>query len=137
MAPFPFPPESLNEWRPLDEGAADRGHLCFPTFFRPRRCVRAVKSSRSRNRRRWKSRSIHFSASIVRLGKRWLPGGDFGLSMLAFDDCLFSGFGLGFRTPSFGGSPSVRSAFLAPKRCRRTLRTNVTTTLTPGGSHKA
>src|SRR4028119_606062 len=29
-------------------------HLCLATFFRPRRCVRAVKSSWSRNCRRWK-----------------------------------------------------------------------------------
>ena len=95
MASFPFPPESLNEWRPLDE-AGRRSWLTYASqrFFDPGAVFVPSKA---------RGRVIVVDGSLVdtllgfycAIGEAVNgPGGYFGLSMLAFDDCLFSGFGL-------------------------------------------
>jgi hypothetical protein len=95
MASFPFPPESLNEWRPLDE-AGRRSWLTYASqrFFDPGVVFVPSKA---------RGRVIVVDGSLVdtllgfycAIGEAVNgPGGYFGLSMLAFDDCLFSGFGL-------------------------------------------
>ena len=97
MASFPFPPESLNEWRPLDE-AGRRSWLTYASqrFFDPGVVFVPSKA---------RGRVIVVDGSLVdtllgfycAIGEAVNgPGGYFGLSMLAFDDCLFSGFGLEF-----------------------------------------
>jgi hypothetical protein len=97
MASFPFPPESLNEWRPLDE-ADRRSWLTHASqrFFDPGGVFVPSKA---------RSRAIVVDGSLVdtllgfycAIGEAVNgPGGYFGLSIEAFDDCLFSGFGLEF-----------------------------------------
>ncbi|MFM9265030.1 barstar family protein [Tychonema sp. BBK16] len=94
MASFPFPPQSLNEWCPLDE-AGRRSWLNYASrrFFD----TGGVLVSKA------PGRVIILDGSLVdtllgfycAIGEAVNgPGGYFGRSMEAFDDCLFSGFGL-------------------------------------------
>lgn len=97
MASFPFPPASLNEWRPLDEAGRRSWLTCASQrFFDPGAVFVPSKA---------RGRVIVVDGSLVdtllgfycAIGEAVNgPGGYFGLSMLAFDDCLFSGFGLEF-----------------------------------------
>jgi hypothetical protein len=92
---FLFPPESLNEWRRLDEAGrrlwltcASRRFFEADTRFVPMKVPGRVVV-------------VHGSLVDTLLGFYCAigeavngPGGYFGASMRAFDDCLFTGFGL-------------------------------------------
>jgi Barstar (barnase inhibitor) len=94
MASFLFPPQSLNEWRPLDE-AGRRSWLTYASqSFFDSGGVFVSKAP---------GRVIVVDGSLVdtllgfycAIGEAVNgPGGYFGNSMEAFDDCLFTGFGL-------------------------------------------
>jgi len=92
---FRFPPESLNEWRPLDEAGrrlwltyASQRFFDTSSGFVPARAPGRVVV-------------VHGGLVDTLLGFYCAigeavngPGGYFGRSMQAFDDCLFTGFGL-------------------------------------------
>ncbi|MEG4145454.1 barstar family protein [Microcoleus sp. AT3-A2] len=94
MASFPFPPQSLNEWCPLDE-AGRRSWLTYASqrFFD----IGGVLVSKAPGRVIVLDGSLFdtllgFYCAIGEAVNG--PGGYFGNSMMAFDDCLFRGFGL-------------------------------------------